>query len=312
MPTATVSRAQACLVAHLCGDTLGALVEFRDVDWIRATYPDGVRAMADGGTFHTLAGQPTDDGEMTLALARTLVGAARYDAAAARAAYRQWIGSNPFDRGATIANALSGSLNPHSQANGAMMRIAPLGILGARCSLEDVARWADQDAALTHPHPVCRQANALYAAGLAHAIATGADARATYAFIAARAAAPGIDPALAAATAAAATAPPPTYTQQIGWVLIAWQNALWQLLHAPSLEEGIVATIMQGGDTDTNAAIAGALLGAVYGMPAVPERWCATLRGCRADQGEPGAPTRRPREYWPCDAEALAAALCEG
>jgi dihydroxyacetone kinase-like predicted kinase len=40
----------------------------------------------------------------------------------------------------------------------------------------------------------------------------------------------------------------------MGWVLIAFQNALWQMLHAPSFEEGVVDTVMQGGDTDTNAA----------------------------------------------------------
>jgi ADP-ribosyl-[dinitrogen reductase] hydrolase len=56
------------------------------------------------------------------------------------------------------------------------------------------------------------------------------------------------------------------YIRQQGWVLI----ALWQLLHAPSLEEEVVDTVMRGGDTDTNAAIAGALLGAVYGGEAMP------------------------------------------
>ena len=30
---------------------------------------------------------------------------------------------------------------------------------------------------------------------------------------------------------------------------------------------------MKGEDTDTNAAICGTLLGAVYGIDAVPERW---------------------------------------
>ncbi|WP_371686012.1 ADP-ribosylglycohydrolase family protein [Olavius algarvensis spirochete endosymbiont] len=41
---------------------------------------------------------------------------------------------------------------------------------------------------------------------------------------------------------------------------------MYQLLHAPSLEAGVVDTIMRGGDTDTNAAICGALLGAVCGV----------------------------------------------
>ena len=61
----------------------------------------------------------------------------------------------------------------------------------------------------------------------------------------------------------AADSPPDDYVDKMGWVLIAFRNALWQLLHAENVEEGIVDTIMRGGDTDTNAAICGALLGAV-------------------------------------------------
>lgn len=37
---------------------------------------------------------------------------------------------------------------------------------------------------------------------------------------------------------------------------------------APDLEAGVVATVMRGGDTDTNAAIAGALVGPGIGPKA--------------------------------------------
>ncbi|MFO0846343.1 MAG: ADP-ribosylglycohydrolase family protein, partial [Gemmataceae bacterium] len=79
-------------------------------------------------------------------------------------------------------------------------------------------------------------------------------------------------------------------------------------LHAPSAEEGVVATVMAGGDTDTNAAIAGALLGAVHGRDAVPARWQRCVRSCRTFDG---APTRHPRgrEYWPVDVLELAECL---
>lgn len=42
---------------------------------------------------------------------------------------------------------------------------------------------------------------------------------------------------------------------------IALQNALCQMLHASSFYDGMLKTIEQGGDTDTNGAIAGAMLG---------------------------------------------------
>lgn len=39
------------------------------------------------------------------------------------------------------------------------------------------------------------------------------------------------------------------------------------------LEEAAVDTVMRGGDTDTNAAICGALLGAVWSRDAIPAQW---------------------------------------
>ena len=65
---AALSRGQGYLLGQLSGDSLGSLVEFRDTEWIRAVYPDGVRELADGGTWDTIAGQPTDDSEMAFPL----------------------------------------------------------------------------------------------------------------------------------------------------------------------------------------------------------------------------------------------------
>ena len=65
---------------------------------------------------------------------------------------------------------------------------------------------------------------------------------------------------------------------------------------------------MSGGDTDTNAAIAGALLGAVHGREAVPPRWRARVLTCRPLR-ELGASQPRAEEFWPVDALVLAEAL---
>ena len=81
--------------------------------------------------------------------------------------------SGPFDCGNTIYGGLRGRHNPDSQANGALMRISPLGIFGANFDLDQVAEWARQDAAITHVHPVCQQANALYTMAIANAVREG-------------------------------------------------------------------------------------------------------------------------------------------
>ena len=59
----------------------------------------------------------------------------------------------------------------------------------------------------------------------------------------------------------------------IGFTLKAMQAGLWCLEHAESFEESLVTVIQAGGDTDTNGAVAGAILGALHGAGAIPERW---------------------------------------
>ncbi|WP_028322879.1 ADP-ribosylglycohydrolase family protein [Desulfatiglans anilini] len=307
-----LSRAQGCLLGQLAGDALGSLVEFRSPEEIRRRYPDGVRELADGGTWNTLAGQPTDDSEMALLLARMLTERRIYDPEAAFQAYRFWLDSDPFDCGMTISSGLRGRPNPDSQANGAMMRISPLGIFGANHPLETVGDWARQDAALTHPNPVCLQANALFTMAIAHAVASGCEAGRLYLNIRGWTVDLAVDPALMDAVFGAAEAPPADYVRQQGWVLIAFRNALWQLLHAPCFEEGVVDTVMRGGDTDTNAAICGALLGAVGGLDAIPVRWVDRVLNCRPEAGQPGVHRPRPACFWPVDALELAEGLIRG
>lgn len=303
-------RAQGCLLGQLAGDALGSLVEFCNPDDIRRKYPKGVRELTDGGTWNTIAGQPTDDSEMALSLARMLADQGRYDPEEARKAYVFWLNSGPFDCGMTVAGGLRGRPNPDSQANGAMMRISPLGIFGANHNLEDVAEWARQDAAITHPHPVCQQANALFTMAIAYAIRQGCDGRDLYEQIVTWAEEDmKVDGSLLEAVRGAAESPPANYIRRQGWVLTAFRNALWQLLYATNLEEAVVDTVMRGGDTDTNAAICGALLGAVYGRNAVPGQWVESLLNCRPAAGQPHVYHPRPECFWPVDALKFAERL---
>ena len=304
-----LSRAQGCLLGQLIGDSLGSLVEFRGRSEIYRRYPNGVRDMADGGTWNTIAGQPTDDSEMALMLARSLVAQGRFDMEEVRMGYHYWLDSGPFDVGNTIWSGLAGRHIPDSQANGAMMRISPLGIFGVNYKLEEVAEWAKQDAAITHIHPVCQEANALFAMAIAHAVDTGCGARELYSQVVGWAEDMDVRASLKETMTGAAGSPPADYVDKAGWVLIAFCNALWQLLHAESVEGGIVDTIMRGGDTDTNAAICGALLGAVCGREAVPTRWIETIRNCRPRAGDPRVRKPRPECFWPVDALELAEQL---
>ncbi|MDD3470634.1 MAG: ADP-ribosylglycohydrolase family protein [Thermoguttaceae bacterium] len=309
METCVLLRAQGCLLGQLAGDALGSLVEFQSPEDIRCHYPQGLRELSDGGTWNTLAGQPTDDSEMALLLARMLVERGVYDPNAALQAYQFWLGTGPFDCGMTIATGLQGRPNPDSQANGAMMRISPLGIFGANYPLEKVRNWAMQDAALTHPNPVCLQANALFTMAISHAITSGCETEKLYQNVKQWAVDLSVVPDLMDAVLGASASPPADYVHQQGWVLIAFQNALYQLCHASNLETGVVDTVMRGGDTDTNAAICGSLLGAVYGLDAIPRQWVDRILHCRPKAGHPGVHRPRPECLWPADVLELAAQL---
>jgi len=208
------------------------LVEFKNPEQIREQYPQGVRDLADGGTWDTSAGQLTDDSEMALALARVPAEHGRYDPQHARRAYLDWFHSRPFDVGNTVSAGLRGHPRADSQANGAIMRASPLGIFGAFHSLERVAEWACQDSPITHIHPLCREANALYVMAIARAFRSGCSAGELYGEVINWAEGMANARELLQAVPRATEAPPTDYLGSPGWVSVAFQNALWQLLHA--------------------------------------------------------------------------------
>ena len=58
-----------------------------------------------------------------------------------------------------------------------------------------------------------------------------------------------------------------------GHTLLTMQMGLWAALTPLSFEDALVKVVSAGGDTDTNGAVAGAVLGAQYGAAAIPARW---------------------------------------
>ena len=305
-----LSRAQGCFLGQCAGDALGQMVEFASKQKIFHNYPDGVRDMANGGTFNTLAGQPTDDTEMALMLARCIVKEKKFDAVKTFEAYRYWRNSVPFDCGMTTSRGLRGQPSESSQANGSLMRISPLGIYGSRFDLDTVADWAMQDSRLTHPNVVCQKAVAIFTTTIAEAIATGLNNETLYENAMKRAKTDlYYEESVYATLKKASDSLPDDFSYQCGWVLIAFQNAYYRLLHAVDAERAIIETVNEGGDTDTNGAICGALVGAVYGVESIPERWRNAVLNCRPSRDNPEAMQPRPECFWTVDVLELAKEL---
>jgi len=255
-----LGRAQGCLLGQLAGDALGSLGEFSSPEQTAHRYPKGPSLLEEGGTWSTIAGQPTDDSELALVLARSIVQAGDYDAENAAAAYARWKQSAPFDIGNTTRTALSAAAsalqskgsaaaaammvaNRGSQANGALMRISPLAIFASPLDAEVLMDMARQDAKLTHPNEVCQDANAIFAATVGFAIRSGSSKSEVYDYAVKLAGSGAFSESVVSRLREAEKHPPNDFTSQMGWVLIAFQNAFFRLLHAESVKDGVVETV---------------------------------------------------------------------
>lgn len=236
-----LSRAHGALLGQLAGDALGSAVEFETANAIARRYPDGVRQLSDGGTWDLIAGQPTDDSEMALALTRSLVMQSGFERDAVAAAYIAWRDSRPFDIGGTTSTGIAALaagriIRSDSESNGALMRVSPIGIFAAG-DPERAALLARNDALLTHPSDTCQAASAALASAIAAGVAGGSASDMFQAALDKAGPGPGGD-VIRKRLAEARNAPPADYQHQMGWVLTAFHNAFHWLMNGSSLEEG--------------------------------------------------------------------------
>jgi ADP-ribosylglycohydrolase len=63
----------------------------------------------------------------------------------------------------------------------------------------------------------------------------------------------------------------------IGYTLKALSGGLWAYFNAENFEDGLIKIVNQGGDADTNAAVACSLLGAKFGFGGIPKKYIDNL-----------------------------------
>ena len=61
------------------------------------------------------------------------------------------------------------------------------------------------------------------------------------------------------------------------YTLVTLSVALWAYWHANSFEERLLSVVNAGGDADTNAAVACAILGSKYGYQSIPNEYIEGL-----------------------------------
>lgn len=59
----------------------------------------------------------------------------------------------------------------------------------------------------------------------------------------------------------------------IGYTLKAMSAGLWAYFNAENFEDGLLKIVNEGGDADTNASVAGSILGAKFGYSSIPKKY---------------------------------------
>lgn len=319
-------RALGSLMGALCGDAAGATLEFFR-GTIQPSDVDRAVTMPGGGVFSLGCGQITDDSELALSLARGLAGHSPRDGFPLEAVAQQyalWNESKPFDIGITCSNAFSvlpdankqygahmvaaaAQYSMVSEANGALMRLTPLALWLAGEAEDTIASLARTEATLSHPSPVCQDANVVYCLLIDHLVrfpndVEGALTRAerfVREHVHTRVREWFLEESLDISKLVC--------THQIGHVRWGFVLAVHFLRAKTPYESAIKQTLLKGGDTDTNAAIVGGIIGALHGVNAIPMYMHAPVLAFDCTS----TATRRPRpeRYRAAHAEDLARQL---
>ena len=72
---------------------------------------------------------------------------------------------------------------------------------------------------------------------------------------------------------------PESSIRSSGFVINTLEAALWCFLTTDAYRDAVLKAVNLGDDTDTTAAVAGALAGLFYGLDAIPADWLQTLAG---------------------------------
>lgn len=282
-------RVKGVLLGAACGDALGVPYEFGPLLGV-----DDVPAMIGGGLGPYAPGEYSDDTQMAICIAR--VAATGLDLRTEEAldrvaiAFVSWLDGGASDVGAQTRAVLTASrgkpeamrdaaksvhdMTGRSAGNGSLMRTAPvaLSFLDDQDAMVTAARAVS---GLTHYDDLASDACVLWCSGIRHAVLDASF--------------DGVHNGLSLLPADRASqwekwlteaeANPPSRFNPNGFVVPALQAAWSAVVHADDLPSALVAAVRAGDDTDTVAAIAGALAGARWGASAIPAQWRAAVHG---------------------------------
>ncbi len=239
--------------------------------------------MCGGGGWEP--GEATDDTQMAVLVAESLLQRGGPDLPDMFARFQQWAAGEPKDIGLQtedvltngmpwdLAAALHFQVNRRAAGNGSLMRASTSAVYFARAGQSATMDAARRIAALTHGDRAAWEGSAIFHE-LIRLSLTGVDPL--------RALPDVLDLVDAGhrqryATVLATDWHPDQATEFNGAVWPCLGSAVWALRSTTGFEDALRAAIDIGGDTDTVAAVTGGLAGAYYGWEAIPARWTESL-----------------------------------
>lgn len=277
-------RMLGCLYGQAVGDALGLGTEFLSKDEISKYYPQGLsryeQFIQDRHRSKSIKGAWTDDTDMMLCILDGFE-EGKFNIRKIAQNFKDWFKTDPVDIGLHTYNVLSYSDyvdNPffvaevqwklnrcRSAANGGIMRTSVVGLPKdiTDKEIEDICR-------LTHPDKRCI-GSCVIASRIINALVWE---RRNMSVEEIKEIAQKYDDRIAEWIDLAYTGDIRLLNLEdsatMGYTLRTLGAALWAYFHAADFESGLLAVVNEGGDADTNAAIACAILGAKFGYSSIP------------------------------------------
>ncbi|AGC02108.1 ADP-ribosylglycohydrolase [Acanthamoeba polyphaga moumouvirus] len=313
------TRARYSILGAIVGDSLGSSFEFMKSSEVKnklisCNYlNDGLIGM---GPFELMPGQFTDDTEMALCIMSVIYkNNGEYNQQLVANKYHEWFLSNPFDIGNTTKNSVSQpecnlminaaeKYNYQSMSNGSLMRLYGLVSMYYNRNIYDLTRAVSEDVILTHSHPEMTKISVIYSIALWKAI-QGESVESIYNWIQSKSHHSDLIKSLCFAVN--------NNNDQFIYNFHTYELkdidsklfgfvgfALWLMLRClkkyNNYRDAILYVVEYGGDTDTNACIVGAIMGALY-PDTIPKRWIKNILECYAKKRISNFPIINP-EIW--------------
>lgn len=292
-----LNKIKSVVLGHAVGDALGVPVECCTREELEA---NPVTDMIGFGSHPVPAGCWSDDTSMSLCALDSLA-KGKVDYNEIMQNFARWATSadftatgEMFDIGRTCLKAIRRYLNSDSKdaamsgldgelynGNGSLMRIHPFALM-AFYNDEIRAEWEcviENASALTHAHERSKLGCKIYTLILFHLLE--------------EASVDSVMKALKAAKVMFAENTEKYHYQRLltdgfsklsrdeikssGYVVDTLEAAIWCLLTTNDYKTCVLKAVNLGGDTDTVAAVAGGLAGALYGYETIPHKWLETL-----------------------------------